>query len=78
MRLSVLCLLAFAVLPPASRAQTVPVFVIMPGESTIKFDVEASVAMRGKFDFGSVDRKKLWKERKGTWTVDSAFTRRLG
>ena len=50
MRLTVLCLLAFAVLPPASRAQTVPVFVITPGESTIKFDVEASVAITGKFD----------------------------
>jgi polyisoprenoid-binding protein YceI len=50
MRLTVLSLLAFAVLPPASRAQTVPVFEITPVESSIKFDVEASVAIKGTFD----------------------------
>jgi polyisoprenoid-binding protein YceI len=49
MRLTVLCLLAFAVLPPASRAQTVPAFEITPVESTIKFDVEASVPIQGTF-----------------------------
>jgi polyisoprenoid-binding protein YceI len=49
MRLIVLCLLASAVFSSASRAQA-PVFVITPGESTIKFDVEASVAIVGKFD----------------------------
>jgi polyisoprenoid-binding protein YceI len=49
MRLTVLCLLAFAVLAPASRAQDVPVFEITPVESTIKFDVEASVAIEGTF-----------------------------
>jgi polyisoprenoid-binding protein YceI len=38
------------VLPPASRAQTAPVFEITPVESSIKFDVEASVAIKGTFD----------------------------
>lgn len=49
MRLTVLCLLAFAVLPPASRAQDVPVSEVTPLESTIKFDVEASVPIQGTF-----------------------------
>ena len=35
--------------PAMSRAQA-PVFEITPGESTIKFDVKASVAIAGKFD----------------------------
>jgi polyisoprenoid-binding protein YceI len=46
---SVLCLIIFAVLPPESQAQA-PVFVFTTGESTIKFDVESSVAIVGKFD----------------------------
>ena len=50
MRLAVFCLLSFAVLPPASRAQDVPVSEVTPVESTIKFDVEASVAIRGNFN----------------------------
>jgi len=37
-------------LPSVSRAQEVPVFAITPRESSIKFDVEASVAIRGTFD----------------------------
>jgi polyisoprenoid-binding protein YceI len=49
MRLTVLCLLAFAVLAPATRAQDAPVFEITPVESTIKFDVEASVPIQGTF-----------------------------
>jgi len=49
MRLTILFLLASAVFPTVSRAQA-PVFVVTPGESTIKFDVEASVAIRGKFN----------------------------
>jgi polyisoprenoid-binding protein YceI len=49
MRLTVLCLLAFAVFPSVSRAQ-VPVFVITPEESSIKFSVKASVALEGTFD----------------------------
>ena len=36
--------------PSLSRAQDPPVFEITPVESTIKFDVEASVAIAGKFD----------------------------
>ena len=32
------------------RGQEVPVFKITPVESTIKFDVEASVSIKGKFD----------------------------
>ena len=49
MRLTTLFLLVSVVFPLISRAQA-PVFEIAPGESTIKFDVEASVAIRGKFD----------------------------
>jgi polyisoprenoid-binding protein YceI len=49
MRLTVFCLLAFAALAPATRAQDVPIFEITPVESTIKFDVEASVPIQGTF-----------------------------
>jgi polyisoprenoid-binding protein YceI len=49
MRLTVLCLLAFAVLLPASRAQNVPVSEVIPVESTIKFGVDASVSIKGTF-----------------------------
>jgi polyisoprenoid-binding protein YceI len=49
MRLTILCLLAFAVFPSASRAQA-PVCEITPVESTVKFYVKASVAIVGKFD----------------------------
>ncbi len=49
MRLPILFLLASMVFPLVSRAQA-PVFEVLPGVSTIKFDVEASVAIRGKFD----------------------------
>jgi len=44
-----LCLLAFAILPPASGAQGVPVSEIIPVESTIKFGVDASVSIKGTF-----------------------------
>ncbi|MGO9606347.1 MAG: YceI family protein [Candidatus Binataceae bacterium] len=50
MRLAALCLLALAVLPSISRAQEVPVFAITPLESSMKFDVQASVAIKGTFD----------------------------
>jgi polyisoprenoid-binding protein YceI len=49
MRLAVLCLLAFIVFPSLSQVQA-PVFEITPVESTIKFDVKASVNIAGKFD----------------------------
>ena len=45
----VLCLLAFCALPSASRAQ-VPVYEVTPVESTIKFNVKSSVAIKGTFD----------------------------
>ena len=48
-RLSLLCFLAFAVLPTALRAQ-VPVYKITPVESKIKFGVKASVAIEGTFE----------------------------
>ena len=54
MRLAGLLLLAFLVVPPAeavpaqSEAQ-VPVFVVTPGDSTVKFFVKASVALEGTF-----------------------------
>ncbi len=47
--LSLLCFLAFAVLPTALRAQ-VPVYKITPVESKIKFGVKASVAIEGTFE----------------------------
>ena len=50
MRLFAVCLLASTFLPSLSRAQDVPVFVIAPVQSSIKFDVEASVAIKGTFD----------------------------
>ena len=49
MRLTILCLVAFALLPSPIHAQA-PVFAITPGESKIKFDVKASVAIVGTFD----------------------------
>jgi len=48
-RLTILCLVAFTVLPSASQAQA-PVFAITPVESRIQFDVKASVAIKGTFD----------------------------
>jgi hypothetical protein len=51
MRLSILFLFAFAAFPSASCAQA-PVFDIAAVESSIKFDVEASVAIKGKFELG--------------------------
>ena len=53
MRLTILCLLASIFFSPFTRAQApegAPVFQITPGESSIKFDVEASVAITGKFE----------------------------
>jgi polyisoprenoid-binding protein YceI len=44
------CFLATIMLPSLSRAQAPPVFVITPVESSMKFDVKASVAIVGKFD----------------------------
>jgi len=44
-----LCILAFLVLVPRSRAQA-PVFEITPVQSWIKFRVESSVTIAGKFD----------------------------
>jgi len=49
MRFAVLCVLVSAAFPSLSRAQ-VPVFEITPVESSVKFDVEASVAIKGTFD----------------------------
>jgi polyisoprenoid-binding protein YceI len=49
MRLAILCLLASALLPSLARAQA-PVYEITPVDSSIKFDVEASVAIKGTFD----------------------------
>lgn len=48
MRIAIFCLLFTAALPSASRAQ-VPVFVITPQDSAIKFSVKASVALEGHF-----------------------------
>jgi polyisoprenoid-binding protein YceI len=51
MRLAtIVCLVAFTVLPSLSRAQDVPVFVVTPETSTIKFYVKASVELAGTFE----------------------------
>jgi polyisoprenoid-binding protein YceI len=49
MRLTIFFLLASAVLPSVNRAQA-PVFEITPVNSWIKFDVDATVDIAGKFD----------------------------
>ncbi len=49
LRWVVLCLFVIAVFPSLTRAQA-PVFEITPVESSIKFDVEASVAIKGNFN----------------------------
>ncbi|MGO9451283.1 MAG: YceI family protein [Candidatus Binataceae bacterium] len=48
--LAALCVLASAVRPSVSGAQDVPIFAITPVESSIKFNVDASVAITGTFD----------------------------
>ena len=53
MRLRLFCILMSAMFSCVSRAQTgegIPVFKVAPVESSIKFDVEASVAIEGNFD----------------------------
>ena len=50
MRLFALCLLASALFPSLSRAQEAPVFAITQAESSIAFNVKASVAIQGTFD----------------------------
>ena len=45
----ILYLLGFCALPSAARAQ-VPVYEVTPVESTIKFDVESSVPLKGTFE----------------------------
>jgi polyisoprenoid-binding protein YceI len=49
MRIAVVCLVASAWFPSTSGAQA-PVFEMTPVESSIMFDVKASVAIVGKFD----------------------------
>jgi polyisoprenoid-binding protein YceI len=49
MRFAILCLLGSSLFP-ATRPEQAPVFKFMPVESKIRFDVEASVAIEGKFD----------------------------
>jgi polyisoprenoid-binding protein YceI len=48
-RLAVLCLFVSTLFPSPTRAQA-PVFEVTPVESSIKFDVESSVAITGAFD----------------------------
>ena len=53
MRITISCLLASVLFSPLAKAQNpagVPVFEITPVHSTIKFDVKASVDIKGKFD----------------------------
>src|SRR5277367_7009568 len=50
MRLAAVCLLVSVILVPSLCRAQVPVFAITPLDSSIKFDVEASVAIKGTFD----------------------------
>ena len=50
MRLVAICLLASVLIPSLSRAQDVPVFAITPVQSSMKFNVKASVPISGTFD----------------------------
>ena len=50
MRLAILCLLVSAVFPAVSQAQAPPVFTIIKPDSSVKFHVNASVAIDGTFD----------------------------
>jgi polyisoprenoid-binding protein YceI len=50
MRLTIFCLLVSAAFPSISKAQAAPVFEVTPVQSSIKFDVKASVDFTGKFD----------------------------
>jgi polyisoprenoid-binding protein YceI len=51
LRLALFCFLAAsAMLPSTSQAQAPPVFEITPVESSMNFNVKASVAIAGKFD----------------------------
>ncbi len=50
MRLAVICVFVSALIPSVSLAQGVPVFAITPLESSIKFNVEASVPINGTFE----------------------------
>jgi polyisoprenoid-binding protein YceI len=50
MRLIAICLLASVLIPSLSRAQDVPVFAITPVQSSMKFNVKASVPISGTFD----------------------------
>ena len=50
MRLVAICLLASILIPSLSRAQDVPVFAITPVQSSMKFNVKASVPISGTFD----------------------------
>jgi polyisoprenoid-binding protein YceI len=53
MRLTILCLLASAMFPSVTQAQApagVPVFTITKQDSSVKFHVNASVAIDGTFD----------------------------
>src|SRR5271154_4044837 len=49
MRLSILCPLVASVLLPSLALAQGPVYEITPIQSTVKFDVEASVAIKGTF-----------------------------
>jgi polyisoprenoid-binding protein YceI len=51
-----LCLAAFFASPSIIRAQ-VPVYEVTPVESTIKFDVDSSVPIKGTFDKWNADMK---------------------
>ena len=57
MRLSILGILASILLASTSQGHVadVPVFEVMPAKSTVTFDAEVSVAIKGKFDRWDAD-----------------------
>jgi polyisoprenoid-binding protein YceI len=50
MRIAFLSTLIFSAMPAASNAQTAPTFEVVPGQSTFKFFVKASMSVSGTFD----------------------------
>jgi polyisoprenoid-binding protein YceI len=50
MRIALLSTLPFLAMPAASYAQTAPTFAVVPGQSSFKFFVKASMSVSGTFD----------------------------
>jgi hypothetical protein len=74
-RRTILCFSLFVLFSSTARASVndgIPVFKIAPVESSIKFDVEASVAIKGTFE--KWDSTKIEQTGPDTFNVDGTFT----